>query len=470
MALSFKLEPQDVPTVKTENRCIQTQIPVPEAVQIIKDMRQYEPLSMSGQPPVIWDRAVGAHVYDRWGNRWLDFSSGVVVANAGHSNPQVQEATMGIIQHGLMHSYCFPNEARSRLVQKISSLVPIPDNRVFLLTTGSESTECAIKLTRAYAIKHYGEKKIKIITFDDSFHGRTMGSQMAGGSEEGKSWIVNLDKDIQQVPFPNAFKYDWADEKHPDYSDEKCFDMFLKQLEAQGIDPQDIAGIMTETFQGGWVQLMPQGFVKLLREFCDQYDILLTFDEVQAGFARTGKMFGFMHYGVTPDLICCGKGITSGLPLSCVVGRSEIMDLFGPNKMTSTHSGNPVCSTAAIASINYIVDHQLAERAEALGAICEKRLMQLKEKYSRFIGFVSGYGLVWSVIFTKADSKDIDAGSAHEVVEKAMQKGLLFFAPVGAGSTIKVCPPLIIDETALNEGLDVFEECIEEVLGSHLQS
>ena len=137
---TFTLEPQTVAQVHTENRTIQTQIPVPEAVEILKDMRRHEPHSMSGQPPVIWDKAVGYNVYDRWGNKWIDFSSGVVVANAGHCNPEVQKAALDIIQHGLMHSYLFPNEARAKLVARISELVPIPDNRVFLLSTGAEST------------------------------------------------------------------------------------------------------------------------------------------------------------------------------------------------------------------------------------------------------------------------------------------------------------------------------------------
>lgn len=464
MSKKFTLEPQQVPTVETKNRVIKTPIPAPEAVEIIKEMRRYEPISMSGQPPVIWDKAIGYNVYDKWGNKWIDFSSGVVVANAGHCNPEVQKATVDIINHGLMHTYCFPSEIRGKLEKRISELVPIPDNRVFLLTTGAESTECAIKLARTYGKTKYGNKKIKLITFDDSFHGRTMGAQMAGGSVEGKSWIVNLDKDIQQVPFPNAFKYEWADESHPDYSDEKCFEKFLESLADIGVNPDEIAGIMTETFQGGWVQLMPKGFVKLLREFCDKHDILLIFDEVQAGFGRTGKLFGFMYYDITPDIICCGKGISSGLPLSCVVGRADIMNLYGPNKMTSTHSGNPVTSSAALASINYIVNNNLVENAYKLGEICGKKLNEIKSKYSDVIGFVRGCGLVWSVILTKPGSKEIDPELAMDVVEISLRKGLLFFAPVGAGATVKVCPPLMINEEALLEGLAVLDEAIGEAL------
>ena len=134
---SFTTQPQNVAKVETKYRTIRTQIPVPESVEILQEMRRYEPTSMSGQPPVIWDKAIGYNVYDRWGNRWIDFSSGVVVANAGHCNPDVQKAMIDLVGHGLIHSYVFPNEQRAHLVKKISELVPIPDNRVFLLSTGA---------------------------------------------------------------------------------------------------------------------------------------------------------------------------------------------------------------------------------------------------------------------------------------------------------------------------------------------
>lgn len=459
----FTMEPQTVAEVHTKNRTIQTQIPVPEAVTILEEMRRYEPLSMSGQPPVLWDKAQGYTVSDRWGNRWIDFSSGVVVANAGHCNPEVQKAAGDLIAHGLMHTYLFPNEPRAKLVKRISELVPIPDNRVFLLSTGAESTECAIKLAKTYGLNKSADKKY-IVTFDDCFHGRTLGAQLAGGTPSAKKWIGSMDPDFVQVPFPNAFLYEWADERRADYSDQVCFDHFLASLEEKGVKPQEIAGIMTETFQGGWVQLMPAGFVQRLRAFCDEHDILLIFDEVQAGFGRTGKLFGFMYAGVTPDLICCGKGVSSGMPLSCVVGRADIMNLYGPNKMTSTHSGNPVCAAAALASMNYIVDHHLVDNSYNLGSVCKERLEALQARFPQNIGFVSGQGLAWAVIFTKPGTKEMDGELATRIVELSMQRGLLFFAPVGNGATIKVVPPLMINEEALKEGLDVLASAVEDAI------
>ena len=368
-----------------------------------------------------------------------------------------------LVGHGLIHSYVFPNEQRAHLVKKISELVPIPDNRVFLLSTGAESTECAIKLAKTYGLTR-NENKRYIITFEDCFHGRTMGSQQAGGTPSAKNWIVKTDPTFIQVPFPNAFKYEWADESREDYSDQNCFDHFLAAVKEHGVAPESIAAIMTETFQGGWVQLMPKGFVKLLRDFCTEHDILLIFDEVQAGFGRTGKLFGFMYSEVTPDLICCGKGISSGMPLSCVVGRADVMNLYGPNKMTSTHSGNPVCAAAAYASINYILEHKLVDNACRLGALCAEKLKAMQAKHPAHIGFVSGCGLAWAVVFTKPGTKEMDSELATRIVELCMQRGVLFFAPVGCGSTLKVTPPLMIDEDALAEALDVFAGAVDDAI------
>ena len=459
---SYDMIPRKTKKIDTKYRRICTDIPVPESASVIEKLRKYEPRSMSGQPLVIWDRAEGINVFDRYGNKWIDFSSGVLVTNSGHTNPEVQAAILNMVSHGLLHNYCFPTEIRANLVEALVENTPDYLEKCFLLTTGGESTECAIKLMRTWGGKRSGGKKIKIITFENDFHGRTMGAQMAGGSPGGKAWIVNQDPDMHVVPFPNAFLYDWADESRPDFSDDKCFAEWKKHLDRVAT-PDTIAGFMPETFQGGWVQLMPKGFVQRLRKFCDENEILLTFDEVQAGFSRSGKFFAYEHYGVKADLVCCGKGISSSLPLSCVLGRADVMDQYGPNDMTSTHTGNPVCAAAALANLKYMVKHDLASRATELGKVAEVKLRAMQKKYP-CMGFVSGTGLAWAIVFTKPGTKEQDNDLAHDVVRNSIENGLLFFAPVGSGATIKVTPPLIIEEEALLEGLEVFEEAIAEAL------
>ncbi|NLI54620.1 MAG: aspartate aminotransferase family protein [Clostridiales bacterium] len=460
----FNLNPKAVPEVHTAYRTIQTPIPNKESVEIIEKLRKYEPRSMSGQPPVVWDRAEGFNVYDAQGNKWLDFSSCVVVANAGHCNPDVKKAILDMTEHGLLNNYVFPSDIRSRLVEKIIQVAPKELKKVFLLTTGAESTECALKLARTFTRARNPEKNI-VITFNDSFHGRTLGAQMAGGSASEKRWIRNLDPEIVQIPFPNSFKYEWADQSREDYSDDVCFEKLMEYIRAQGItDYSKISAVMTETFQGGWCELMPSGVLRKLRKFCDDYGIVLIYDEVQGGFGRTGKMFGFMHAGIVPDLVCCGKGISSSLPLSCVIGREDIMDVYGPGEMTSTHSGNPVSCAAALASINYIVENKVVEHCAELEKLMKKRIEALKEKYGDRIGFARGTGLAWAVIPVMPGTKELDSAFAHDVVRIAMEKGLLMFAPVGSGATLKLAPPLIITEDALNEAMDVFDESIKQAI------
>jgi 4-aminobutyrate aminotransferase/diaminobutyrate-pyruvate transaminase/4-aminobutyrate aminotransferase/(S)-3-amino-2-methylpropionate transaminase len=466
MAKSFDMTPMDTKPIETKYRKIVTKIPVPESVSIIEELRKYEPVSMSGQPLIVWDRGEGFNVFDKYGNKFLDFSSGVLVTNSGHGNPAIIDAIVKIAQHGLLHNYCFPTEHRAKLVKKLVEISPEPLNKAFLLTTGSETTECCIKLARTHGIRVSGTDKIKIVTFHDDFHGRTLGAQMAGGSPKAKEWIVNNDKDMIQVAFPNAFRHEWADESRADYSDENCFAHFLAELEEKGVKPFEIAGIMPETFQGGWVQLMPVGFAKKLREFCTANDIVLIFDEVQSGFGRTGKLFAFQNYGpdVVPDLVCCGKGISSSLPLSAIIGKAEILDLYGPNEMTSTHTGSPVCCEAAFANINYIYENDLIGNSARLGEMAKERILALKDKFSDYIGCVNGIGLAWGIVFVKPGTKEMNPDLAHDVVRLSIENGVLLFAPVGLGATVKLTPPLVINEEAFNEGISVVEEAIAQAI------
>lgn len=277
---------------------------------------------------------------------------------------------------------------------------------------------------------------------------------MIGGIPPLKSWIVNLDPDIHQVPFPGDFR-----------CEDRSFEVFEKTLEKKGVTSDRIAGVISETYQGGGACFMPKEYVKKLAQWCKENRVLLIFDEIQAGFGRTGKMFGFEHYEVIPDLICCGKGITSSLPLSALIGRAEIMDLYPPGSMTSTHTGNPVCVAAALANLEIIERENLAQKAEKLGKFLFAALEEIRKNFSNIIGTVYGKGLVYGVHITRSGSKEPDGELASKIVEKAVEKGLMLFAPVGfGGATIKICPPLIITEEAIKDGASAFREAIEEAL------
>jgi 4-aminobutyrate aminotransferase/diaminobutyrate-pyruvate transaminase/4-aminobutyrate aminotransferase/(S)-3-amino-2-methylpropionate transaminase len=201
-----------------------------------------------------------------------------------------------------------------------------------------------------------------------------------------------------------------------------------------------------------------------LRKWCDRHQALLVCDEVQAGFGRTGTMWGFEHYGIVPDLATFGKGISSSLPLSAVAGRPDVMDLHPAGSMTSTHTGNPVCCAAALASIDLVVKENLAGNARKMGGVLHQGLQSLKSKFPE-IGWVDGKGLVAGVACVKPGTKEPNGDLAWEVINKCIQKGVLMFSPVGfLGSTVKIAPPLVINQEATLESLGVLEESFREAL------
>jgi len=449
---TYEVKPRKVPEVRTRYRKIVTKIPVPESLPILKDLRKYEPLSMTGQPLVVWDRAVGCQVYDKWGNKWLDWSSGVLVTNAGHGRKEIVNAIRAQAGKRMIHNYCFPSEIRAKLAKKLVEVTPARMKKVFILTTGSESTECALKLMRTHGQKVGGKKKIGIVSFEGGFHGRTLGSQMIGGSPALKEWIVNLDPAMWQAPFPDRYSKVGMG-----------FDGFLASLKKQRVTPDKIAGVILETYQGATAEFAPRAYMKELAAWCRKHKIVLTCDEVQAGFGRTGKLFGFQHYGITPDLACFGKGISSGMPISAIVGTQALMDQYPPGSMTSTHTGNPVCSAATLANIEIIMKEKLWENAARVGKVMQKGLLEIQKKFPERIGAVAGKGLVYAIhVVAPGKKRAPDYDFAFDVVRRCIEKGLLFFSPVGAAS-IKISPPLIITAEQVKEGCKVLEEAFAEM-------
>ena len=457
MSKEFSIIPRAVPPVETKYRRIVTPLPHPDSVSTLETLRQFEPQSMRGQPPVVWDRAEDIAVYDRHGNRWLDWSSGVLVTNAGHGAPEIRQAILDQVHRGLLHNYVFPSEERAALVAYLAGLAPEPLKKIFLLTTGSEATECAIKLARSHGLHVGGRRKIGIVGYERGFHGRTLGAQQAGGLAGQKSWIVNEDPAILNAPFPDGY-----------WQTDTSFDTFLAAIAQRGLRPEDIAGVMMETYQGVGPDFAPVEYVRHLAAWCHQHRVVLIFDEVQAGFGRTGRFWGFEHYSVTPDLICCGKGISSSLPLSAVIGRAEIMDQFPPGSMTSTHTGNPVCCAAALASVKKIVREDLPGNAARLEPVLLAGLQRIQSRHPEVVGHVTARGLVGGLQTIKRGRKEPDHDLAHAIVERCYHKGLLLFAPVGAwGQTVKIAPPLTIPRDALEEGLAVLGEATDDAVVAH---
>ncbi|MDD2382265.1 MAG: aspartate aminotransferase family protein, partial [Mariniphaga sp.] len=419
-------------------------------------LSESEPVTMMGQPPIVWDKAEGFQVYDKWGNKWIDWSSGVLITNAGHGRKEIVDGLKSVIDQHLLATYVFVHERRAELTKALQAISPDPANySVFILTTGSEATENCIKLAKTYAFNKYGPKRKYFVSFKNSFHGRTLGAQLAGGMDKLKTWIVDEGKTFIQVPFPDGFK-----------NEDSSFDLFLKTLEEKGVKPDEIAGVMTESYQGVGPDFIPVEYAQKLQAFCKKHDIVMIYDEVQAGFGRTGKMFCYEHYGVTPDLVACGKGISSSLPLSAVIGRKDIMGLYGPGSMTSTHSASPLPVVSALENLKLIHKENLVEKSAKLGDVLYAGLDKIQKKYPEVLGCLHGKGLVAGLQVVKKGTKEPDSETAQRINEKCFQKGLLMFAPVGiGGECLKISPPLIITEDALIEGINVLDEACDEVLG-----
>jgi len=450
----FDTTPQELTHVNTRYRTVKTKLPVPESLPILESLDQYESISMHGQLPIVWDRAEDFQVFDAWGNKWIDFTSTIFVANAGHANKRVIEAIQNVINKPLLHTYTYASKERADYLKYLIDNTPPQFEKAFLLSAGTEATEAALKLMRLNGRKK-GKRRPGIIAFEGNWHGRTVGAQMMGFNPSQKEWIGFLDPNIFHLPFP----YPWREDAMKDPAI-----YFQKNLEAlfleKNLDPsQDIAGIMMETFQGWGAVTYPPEFVKEVESFARGNDILLSFDEMQSGFGRTGRLFGYMNYGVEPDLLACGKGASSGVPLSIVLGSREVMDLPEIGSMSSTHSANPLVCAVGKANLQALIDDGLIDKAQKQGLVFHCLLNDLKKKYPKHLKYVLGMGMVAAIIFYDDEGKPL-CDLCNHIAELAMQKGLLV---VHTGrESIKLAPPLTIPEEAMMEGIAVLDECIAE--------
>lgn len=446
--------------IETKHRKIFTIIPHPQSQSLLVELQQIEPRSMQGMPPVVWDHAEGFQVWDAHGNCWIDFSSAVVLTNAGHAHPKIGTAIHEQLDKKLWHNYCNPSEIRLRTLTAMKEILPPHLDKIMLLTTGSEAVECAIKLMRLHG-RRIAPEKIHVLSHNNSFHGRTMAAQSAGGFPDQQEWMGRKPGGFHHIPFPECARCPWGRKKYENCGRE-CLERSLAQLHEQGVSDDLFAGVIMETFQGPTVAFMPNDYVLALREWADKHRVILVFDEIQAGFGRTGKWFGFEHYGIEPDLVCMGKGMTSCLPMSAVAGRSAIMDIPDHGQMSSTHTGNPLCCAATIANIQALREEKMIENAASLEPVAQRAFEALREKFPKHVGAVNGKGLVWAVYLLDPETKQLDVDLGKRVTTRCMELGL-FMLQTNRG-TLKVAPPLCITKEAFLEGVSVIEMALKEQL------
>ena len=450
---SFNIEMRDVDKVDTKHRKILTQIPVPESLPLFEKIKKYESTNAVEQLPVIWDHAKDYQIFDPWGNVWIDFTSTIFVTNSGHGNDQVINRVRECLDAPLLHSYYYPTQIKADFLEKLVKMTPQNFEKAILLSSGTEASERALKIARINGTNVDNAKNI-LVAGVGNYHGKTMGAQMLSGQDGDKEWIGYHDPSIVHMPFP----YPWVLEEFGG-SGKELFQSHLNQLESSGIVTKNIAAFFIESFQGWGAIFYPVDYIQAMGIWAKKNNALLVFDEIQAGFGRTGKLFAYEHYGVEADLVICGKGISGSLPLSAVLGSTELIEL--DDAYTSTHGGNPLACAAGLGNIEAFEELDLVNEAARKEQIMLDVIGGWKEKFPKRIGRILGKGLLFGVFITKENSDELDSDLTNIICERAMEKGV-FSICTGRG-TIKLGPPLNIPDNALIEGLGVYEECFEEL-------
>lgn len=430
-----------------------TSIPGPESEKWLDKSALYEPKCMTQQAPIVWDHAKGIQVTDVDGNTFIDWTSGVLVTNVGHSHPEHVKRICNQVER-LMNCYDFPTPERIELAEKLVKITPHNLDKTFLVTTGSEATESAMRVAKRYT------GNFEIISFYGGFHGRTYGAMSMGGKKGGKYKFGPLMNGVLFAPYGYCYRCPF-NMKFP-RCDYFCISFLDKIVEAESCG--SLAALIIEPYQGGAGFIFPpEGYLKRIEEFCRAYNIVFILDEVQASFGRTGKMFALEWEDLRPNLLCLGKGIGSGIPIAAMMAGSRILEPLSPGEMSSTTGGNPVSSAAALAVLDIIKKEKLVENSLKIGKYIKSRLLQLKDKI-KIIGDVRGRGLIMGVeIVEDKRSKNPAPELTRKLVDACCSNGLMVGKVGYYGNVIRVAPPLIINETEAEEAGDLFEKSIRNL-------
>ena len=408
------------------------------------------PRGVSTATAIFAARAENAELWDVEGNRYVDFAGGIAVLNTGHRHPKVLAAVrdqLDAYTHTAFQVVAY--EPYIALAERLNALAPFDGPaKTILFTTGAEAVENAVKIARA------ATGRSAVIAFAGGFHGRTMLTMaMTGKVAPYKRLFGPLPAEVFHAPFP-VEQYGVSVEDS------------LKALEflfRADVEPERVAAIVIEPIQGeGGFQPAPPELLRALRDLCDRHGILLISDEVQAGFARTGKMFGIEHSGVQPDLITVAKSLAGGFPLSGVIGKAAIMDAAEPGGLGGTYAGPPIACAAALAVLDVIAEEKLMERADAQGARMRGRLEAMSQRNDLVpIANIRGPGAMIGFDILRARGGESDGAEAKAVTVRALSKGLILLSCGVYGETIRLLAPLTASDVILDEGLDILEAALE---------
>lgn len=402
-------------------------------------------------PTVYAERALNAEIWDVEGKRYIDFAAGIAVLNTGHNHPRVKAAVEE--QLAKFSHTCFqvtPYESYVALSERLNEIAPgNSPMKTLLLTTGAEAVENAVKIAR------YATGRSGVVAFSGAFHGRTMlGMGLTGKVNPYKAGFGPLVPEIYHAPFPIT------------YHGVSVHDSIraLEELFRTDVDPARVAAIIIEPVLGeGGFYIAPPEFLQRLRRICDDHGIIFIVDEIQTGFARTGKMFAIEHSGVEPDIITMAKSLAGGFPLSAVTGKADIMDAPNPGGLGGTYAGSPLACAAALAVIEVIREAGLVERADKIGALIGVRLKKISKQLS-CIGDVRHLGAMAAMELVKdAGSREPDADLTKALVQEVAKRGLVLLPCGVRGNVIRFLVPLTASDELIEEGLDILESALTEM-------
>jgi len=434
-----------------------TALPGPNARRIVEaDNRLISP-SYTRSYPMVAKRGRGLRVEDVDGNEFLDFAAGIAVVSTGHCHPEVvkaiQEQAAELIH---MSGTDFYYESLVTLSERLSAIAPMPGpHRFYYGNSGAEAVECALKIAR------YHTGRQNVIAFLGAFHGRTMGAlSLTASKPQQRRRFSPMLPGVTHVRYPYAYRGCSGGPQEEEAFALGCARYIEEKLFKTTLAPEEVAAIFVEPIQGeGGYVVAPDIFMQELRRICDRHGILLVADEVQSGAGRTGKWWAIEHSGVEPDIVCMAKGIASGMPLGVCMTRAEIMD-WKPGSHASTFGGNPVCIAAALATLDILEREGMANAAKIGGQMMEH--LRAWPKKHKIVGDVRGRGLMIGIEIVKDQQTREPAGAWRDrIVELAFERGLLI---LGCGeSSIRLAPPLIVNEQQAEVALEMFEACVEQV-------
>jgi 4-aminobutyrate aminotransferase len=432
---------------------VKMQLPGPRSRELFERWARVEAQCTGYQAKVVWDQARGVVVQDVDGNTFIDWTSGVLVTNVGHCHPDLVRAVQTAASK-LLNNYECLNEPRVEAAEKLVSVLPAHLDKCFFLSTGSETTEAATRIMKRKT------GKFEIVSFYGGFHGRTYAAATAGGLAGPKKGYGPMLPGAIRAPFPYCYRCPFK--AKPETCGLLCLDFLDDSVRANSTG--SLAGVLVEAYQGaaGFI-FAPEGWLRRLEQWARDRELLFALDEVQSSFGRTGKFFAMEWDALTPDIVCIGKGIGSGVPAAALAARGDVIGVLGPGEMSSTMGGNPVACAAVVAVVDIMNREKLSENAARIGVVMKSRLLEIADR-SPWVGDVRGLGLVMGVELVKDKAtKEPAPDLTKKLIDKAAQNGLLIGSVGIFGNVVRVAPPLVITEAEAHESLDIFERSLAQL-------